>query len=256
MLCMAWSGPAGVVERWQPELDRLSPPTAHGPSHLMLDWEPGEAWAPVHRWVIRELTPAYRAPFDIYEQLRGPNPRDFGHYDAVSRRYVHTRSFLITRRQWEIYRATGFYAPMLWVVQGDRGGHKRFWSEVESNLSLLMGGPERPPLPGALPYAEPDFQTIARLRALGLVRLLSDTLRLQGNRVELGRKLDFIERNKAYEMGLRIWEWMEDQLGNALTLTRAQASEIWDYADPDAPEPDMDFGKEEFVKEIARTAVH
>lgn len=256
MTLMAWRGPAGVVERWQPELDRLSPPTPEGESHLRLLWEPGESWAPVHRWVVWELMPAQRAPLEIYHELCGPNPRSFGHYDRVQRRFVRTRSFLINQRQWLLYRESGFYGRPMWIVQGTKGGHKRAWSEVESNLSLLHGGPKEPPLPGELPYAEPDVRTIEKLRGLDMVRRFGDLLRLVSNREDVRARLDYRERVVAEAMANQVWDWMDEQVGESLALTRKQASEIWEYADPDAPEPDFDEGKQEFIDSIVHNTAH
>lgn len=242
--------PAGVVERWQPELDRLATRTDDGLAWLRLVWEPGEAWAPVHRWMIWEMMPAHRAPLGLVDELMGPNPRQFGFYDRVQRRFVRTRSFLINRRQWQMYQDTGLYGRPIWVVQGKVGGHKRFWNEVESNLSLLHGGPAEPPLPGDLPYAEPDQRTIEKLRGLDMVKRFGDVLKLVSNDDALRSRLDFRERAQTAEMARQVWGWLDEQAGEALTFTREQLFEIHCGSDPDAPEPDYDQGKEEFVESL------
>ena len=133
------SPPAGVVARWQPELDVLAPRTSLGLAHLRLVWEPGEEWCPVERWIVYEMHPANRAPFGIYDDLTGPNPRNFGRYDATwdnrngtRGRFVRTRHFGITMRQWLLFRETGFFGRPIWVVQGRYGGHKRWDTKIRA----------------------------------------------------------------------------------------------------------------------------
>ncbi len=252
--------PVGVVERWQPELDALAPRTSSGFAHLRLVWEPGEVWCPVERWMIYEMHPAHRAPFDLFEELKGPNPRDFGRYDAVLKRFIRTRSFGITMRQWLLYRETGFFGRPIWVVQGRYGGHKRWWSDVEANLSRMFtdGVIEEPPTPGNLDYAEPDGRTLQKLRSMDLVHRYEDVLRHLGDDGEvpeaIRNSLDFREQAIATEMARQVWGWMDEQVEEALeeNMTHAMADHLWDGAgDNDFVMPDYEREEEESLAAIA-----
>ena len=258
--------PAGVAERWQPELDRIAPQTERGHSTLLLRWEPGEEWAPVGRWVIWEVMRPDMAPTIVQPDLEGPNPRSFGYYDRSKRRFVRERTLSVTRQQWQFHADTGLYGRTVWVCQGGKGGHKRFWSDVEQNLAYMtysddwevLGiapGDLQPPAPGELPYAEPDERTIAALRALDLVHRFGDVLRHVTDYQERTDMLDRREKSIAEEMARQLWYWLDDQVGETLDLiTRAQAQEVWDYADPDLPMPDYEQGHQQFIEEVAGAA--
>jgi hypothetical protein len=47
------------------------------------------------------------------------------------------------RNQWAIYKETGRYAQPFFVIQGDRGGHKRNYTEIEAKISIFYGGQRR-----------------------------------------------------------------------------------------------------------------
>jgi len=254
-----YSPPAGVIERWQPELDRIAPPTARGLSSLRLVWEPGEPWAPVGRWIIYECVPAERAPMGIFEELRGPNPRSFGRWDPVARVFRRERMFVISRRQWLLYRETGLYGRPLWVVQGSHGGHKREWSEVEQTvIGMMTGQPEAidPPAPGDLPYAEPDERTIVALRGLDLSEKFGSLLHLVSQDEQLRASLDSRERATAKAMAEQLWGWLRTQVAESLTLTRAMVNDIWDNANPNGRATDYDAEQEDFINEVAGAATH
>lgn len=255
---MQYDEPTGVRALWQPELDRIAPRSVEGHSWLSLQWEPGEPWAPVGRWVIWEMTTVHpeRTPRHVYEALHGPNPRNFGFYDRTLKRFVRTKEFPITRKQWEVFRETGCYGRCIWVVQGKVGGHKRFWTDVESQLATIHGGPQAPPAPGDLCYAEPDARTIEKLAHLDQVRKYGDLLRLLSNRDEVRNSLDRRERETAKEVAMQVWGWLDEQAGEAMTFTRDQLFEIHCGSSRDIPEPDYDQGKEEFIESVADAAVH
>lgn len=251
--------PEGVVERWQPELDRISGPrTRRGYSHLRLMWEPGEDWCPVGRWMIWECMPPERAPFGCFLDLKGPNPRSFARYDRVLGKVKRTRNFFINRQQWVFHRETGLYGRPIWVVQGRKGGHKRFWNDVEQTLAQMMWeldqAPE-PPAPGDLCYAEPDTRTINALRALNLVQRFGDTLRRYMHDTTLRDSLDRREREIAQEMARQVFFWLDDQLEEGLEhMTRQHVAEIWDHASDVRDETDYDRRETDFITEVAERA--
>lgn len=262
---MDYEGPSGVIERWQPELDRIAPPTERGHSSLVLRWEPGEEWSPVNRWVVWEVMRPEMAPrLGVQQDLDGPNPRDYGFWDPIMKKFRRTRRFSITQAQWLFYRRTGMYGRCVWVVQGRNGGTKRFWSEVEQNLAMMTYGEEfnalgigadalQPPAPGELPYCEPNDKTIEALHGLDMVHRFGSILHLLSSQVEMGAALDIREQTVAEEMARQVWYWMDDQIEETLDLvTRAQVQDFWDNTNPDLPVPDYDAGEADFITQVAQ----
>lgn len=251
------SAPHGVIERWQPALDRIAPRTARGHSHLRLMWEPGEPWEPVERWLIWEVMPVDRAMDGVQMDLEGPPPRSFGRYDHALGKFKRTRSSFVSQRQWEFHRETGLYGRPIWVVQGTEGGHKRHWSEFEQNLVMLKTDnpePMYPPAPGDLCYAEPDQRTIAMLHALDLVHAYGDLLHLSATHPHVLESLDRREKEAARDIAEQVWSWLHVQVEESMTLTRAMVNDIWDNANPDKAVPDYDGGTENFIEEVASAA--
>ena len=251
--------PAGVAERWQPELDHIAPRTTRGYSHLMLVWEPGEEWAPVERWVVWEMMSLERAPnLGIRQDLEGPPPILSRRWDPFIQLWRQTKPLTINQRQWEIYQRTGLFGRPCWIVQGTKGGHKRFWSDVEQNLILLNAGMGStsmqfdPPAPGDLCYAEPDNRVIARLAAIDLVRLYGDTLRYQSEEIQSGH-LTAREKATGRVMAEKLWNWLGEQVAEALddVKTREMVGKMWDGANADEALPDYEYGEEQFKEEVA-----
>lgn len=149
---------------------------------LVITWEPGDVWEPVQRWMIYGVFPRRVIPPEVFAQLEGPHPRSTGHgcfpgqclCARPQHRWVGGPAPLINRTQWLLYRETGGWArAALWVLQGDQGGHKRRFTEWESQLSQLAGGPAQPPAPGVLPYCEPDERTWQHLHMYADPELLA-----------------------------------------------------------------------------------
>lgn len=239
---------------WQEALDRIAPRTPYGHDWLYLRWEPGDPWDPIERWIVWTMTPLWRVPdLGIREALQGPNPRNFGHFDPTLGRFVRVKTLPISRQQWEIYQETGYFARPLWIVQGKNGGHLRRFTDVQSAISRMNGGPEEPPAPGDLPYADFDLRVVEKLKHLDLVEKFGDVLAATSDS-DFAAQLDRRERAMTEEMARQLWGWLGSQVEEALDpLTRAQANEIWDHADPDAPVPDFDRAEDEFVDAIVNT---
>lgn len=257
-----YEGPSGVAERWQPELDAIAPRTERGTSWFHLMWEPGEVWAPVMRWVIWEVSPFERAPGFIQDDLRGPNPRLFGKWDAAAGKFRQERSFTVNMRQWDFYQQTGCYGRPVFVVQGERGGHRRRWSDVQQNVIMAQTGMDtmpdgglEPPAPGDLCYAEPDSRTIRKLAADDLVRLYGDIL----HRVALRggtSLLDIREQRVARQMAEIVFRHVEEEVEDALDamVTKAVADELWDHAtDEEYRHIDPDEAAESHIEQIAHS---
>lgn len=256
---MDWTGPV-PEPTWQAALDRLAPRTDRGHDWLLLRWGAGDPWAPVHRWVIWSMTPEWRIPdFGILEALQGPNPRNFGYFDRQKGRFVRTKALPISRQQWEIFQEHGHWAQPLWIVQGKSGGHLKEWTDIQSTLSLMHGGPKEPPRAGTLPYAPFDRRVIARLRALDLVAKFGDVLGALSENPNAVEWLDQREREQTLEMARQLWGWLGDQVEETLHpgegdgLSRQAASDIWEHADPDAPEPDYEKIEEQFMETVSHS---
>jgi len=215
------------------------------------------------------MRPEQAPNLGIRHDLNGPDPRTYGHYDWTLKKFVRTRISTVTRAQWAYHQQTGLYGRTVWVVQGRKGGHKRFWSDVEQNVAMMTYQREwdalgigadvlQPPALGELCYAEPDDRTINALRALDMVERYGDLLHLLSLRNEqegLNYKLGLRQKAVAREMARQLWYWMDDQISETLdNITRAQAQEGWDYADPDAPMPEYEQGEEQFIDEVASVA--
>ncbi len=110
--------------------------------------------------------------------------------------------------QWAIYKETGRYAQPFWVVQGDRGGHRRNYTAVMSKVSVLNGGRGDPFDMGELRYAEPDGRTWEKLATLDLARFWTHSLSLFDRKPELFDKLEE-EAMKDYRRLL--WDWMDEK---------------------------------------------
>lgn len=172
-----WTKP--VPPEWQDALERVSGQArSDRVPWLKLVWEPGEAWEPVERWVIYEMIPrarllSHRAGREqaeaILADLAGPPPVSRRSWKVKDGRRVLSTTCFVTQREWELYRTTGCYGRPYWVLQGDHGGHKKWFNPVEQRLLRLAGRPSEPPDLGDLPYAGWDRRVedaLARERAL------------------------------------------------------------------------------------------
>lgn len=184
-----WDGPARDVRSWEQMLEQVAPRQERA-TWLKPVWVAGDLFEAdrrddiVERWVIYQMYPLSLleemldpAMFDlILSDLHGPNPRNRTRYDYVMHQAHPDPRCNIDRIQWLLFKETGCFGRPLWVVQGDKGGHKRRWSHNEKAVSTMLGGPEEPPLPGDLPYAEPDWRTLAALAQINTLRQACDIL--------------------------------------------------------------------------------
>jgi hypothetical protein len=219
---------------WEAELERITP-RSDRLSYLLIRWHPGfvrpgfinnrgvemrkARWIPVERWIIYQLNPNPRT----YPQLLwAPVPRT-GNRLRV-RPVVDLARKAMDRVQWSIYLETGRYAQPFWVVQGDRGGHKRNYSDIESRLSLFHGGPAAPPSLGELPYAEPDERTFSKLRMLDQVRFWNKALSIEERDPDF---FDAEDQEVLKDFRRQLWNWMDDRAYEATEGWREGTSAIW-----------------------------
>jgi hypothetical protein len=77
--------------------------------------------------------------------------------------FIRNPDCLITERAWHMFQETGAWGRPYWVIQGEQGGHKRWFTTVEKQLLRMANLPMDPPAPGDLPYAEWDERVKNRL---------------------------------------------------------------------------------------------
>ena len=159
-----------VPEQWQAALDRIVPVTDKV-SRLMIVWQAGlsrvDTNTPdyeVQRWEIYEVLPKGIYPEELLGELNGPDPRQLGRFvedtDVRENGRMMWESWCnVSRVQWDIWQETGCYAQRFWIIQGDQGGHPWTLSRTEKGFLKAMGVEYDTPLPGDLPYAEPDQRT-------------------------------------------------------------------------------------------------
>jgi hypothetical protein len=99
--------------------------------------------------------------------IRGDDPRTRGRWirdDLVEGGKRWTSDAFVSHLQWELFRETGCYPALYWIVQGDQGGHKWRLTQQEKQLLRLNGCKITDvPAPGDLPYAPFDNRVIEQL---------------------------------------------------------------------------------------------
>lgn len=202
---------------WQEELESVAPKQGDL-SYLKLEWEPGEEWRPIQRWVIYQMIPLGDNPADdlFLPLLQGPNPRRYGYYDEVQGVYVRQRGAPpISMHQWQLYQETGRLGQPYWVIQGDEGGHRYDFTKTEKMIISRKTGQKNVEAPraGSLPYA--PFDNRVRNKLANLDRLRKDEFA-----VAFGYKHPE-EFERAEEEALRnaendVWEWLKTQVDDRL----------------------------------------
>lgn len=213
---------------WQQALDDLYEP-GEALSKLVIAWEPGDPWAPVQRWVVWHALPRPIVRADVLAELEGPDPRSEGHYcgyteEGVSaclcprkrQQWVGGTAVLIDRRQWELYRmdgpTKGHWCRRYWIVQGTTGGHRWKFSSLESKQAKARGLPAQTPVPGDLPYAEPDRRTYDLLGERNLMRRHAYACDFLDRTPEM---FDAEERDALRAANAELWDWLDRQFDEA-----------------------------------------
>lgn len=167
-----------VPKEWESRLAEFSPQTNRF-TWLKIIWEQGYEWEPVERWLLYSMVPRHGIPEGFLEQLEHPlPPSQMGnYYDKIKGEFVRNPDCVITERAYWLYRETKCWGRPFWVIQGDEGGHKRWFSPVEKKFLKLAGLPPEPPAPGDLPYAEFDDRVMKRLQEWDLMKGIHSGLR-------------------------------------------------------------------------------
>jgi hypothetical protein len=156
-------------------------PKTDGLPWLVPAWEAGDDWAPIERWAIWEVHPWALLPAEDVAALRpaleGPDPRGMGHYCAAGRCPCEVKRNRWTGgahegtdyfRQWQMAQAlkaagTPGFPRLIWLVQGDMGGHPPIMDPIEKQLAQAAELPTAFPEAGAAPYAPLDGRVIQGL---------------------------------------------------------------------------------------------
>lgn len=165
-----WDRP--VPADWQAAVTALAPRTDRA-SHLVLWWEPGAPEEPTQRWVLYEATPiALVAPWKVRAFHADPVCRCAKESARITLcPACHGKQSAGRQRIRDYLLATECLALPFWIIQGDRGGHRVKYSQLEQQWQALVGQPTEPPEPGSLPYAPFDARVVRKIRALDRTRL-------------------------------------------------------------------------------------
>jgi hypothetical protein len=159
----------------------------------------------------RALHPARGINADILAELKGPPPSKRGnYYDRVLGRFVRNPDVNITERAWNLYQQFGCWGRPFWVIQGDKGGHKRWFSSIEKKFLKLAGLPADPPVPGDLPYADFDERVMEQLRRHDRLQAVHGNLkRFKAENTELWeQRKDEAEK----EFRRQLVTWLKEQV--------------------------------------------
>lgn len=249
---------------WQAALDAIAPRSATL-SWLLLRWEPGDPWQPIHRWAVYQMYPEGVIPERVQEGLAGPHPRSRGHYCAVGwcrcrgsvRNGVKPNRWVdgpetavgLSRQSWELYRQTGCYGRRWWIIQGPHGGHRADWTQIESKVARIRGLGTQPPAIGDLPYAEFNTRTFWSIYYWD--RLRTWTRRYQQEFTRRGDAVFDREERDARESAQRmLGDWLERQIHGTTAEFRSalrKASEIPRPRDYEMSRVDEEQAEQAFI---------
>ena len=199
---------------WQAKLEQVVPRKGEL-SYLQLVWEPGDRWDPAQRWMLYQMWPLSDDHM-LKSMLDGPNPRNFGYYDRVKKRYVRKRNApLISLRQWLLYRQTGRLAVPYWVIQGNAGGHRWEFTETEKKIIAHRTGVTQvsPPVIGSLPYAPFDNRVLDKLANLDRIRQDEFAVSFAYRHPEM---FEAEEERMLAQAERDLWKWIETQVDDTL----------------------------------------
>jgi hypothetical protein len=196
-----------VPTDWQERLDHIFPPNDRI-SWLKLVWVAGDELVsragrvttdPVQRWVVFQMSrqiPAAVRPF-----LEGPPPHP-----------KHNRIPLM-REQWDLYKSDGCYGQPYWIIQGEKGGHKRRFTKHEQKILKAERRPIDPPAAGELPYAPFDQRVLDKLIAFDHVQFWNRAIEFEERGAD---QLDAEEKQAAEACRGWLLDWLDSQVEAAI----------------------------------------
>jgi hypothetical protein len=256
---VAASAPAttGFVRHREPPADwvaRLAEvsPKSDEQGWLKLVWEAGEEWIPGQRWTLYEMVHEQFVDPVVLAELRGPHPRSEGHMCSTNvpkqfqclcrHKFEGWRGGpcqIITLKQWELWRETGYFGQCFWVIQGEKGGHKRVFPEEEVEMLKLADLPLEPPGVGELPYAPFDERVVAHIHRNNRLVQLGISIG-EYRRKMTGAEYQLERERVARSLRAEYVKWFEEQLGEAseLFVSAARKGQM-----DDAPRTEIDYDR-------------
>lgn len=101
----------------------------------------------VERWLLVEHVPRRLIPTHVRLEL-AKNPKKTA----------------FRQRQYRVYQKTDKLPCAFWIIQGEYGGHKLQYNEIEAEIALFYTGSPTPPPPGSLPFAPFDTRVLDQLQ--------------------------------------------------------------------------------------------
>lgn len=256
---------------WQAALDATHVP---GTARLVVAWEPGDVWQPIHRWFLWQYQPWAGVPDAVRRELRGPHPRTNARLTYVERARDGQRTLapavvggpcrLIDRRTWELHRAhadaTGelVWPRRLWVIQGAHGGHPFAITAAEQAHRRAAGGPADVPSAGDLPYAEFDPRVLTALERYDLWRYATGL----GDPVSQVAKATIArltaEEQAAHRLLWARWETLADEWASGAAHAARQDGlhrlRLTPVGAPSRPAVDYEAAREHFITDTSMEA--
>lgn len=234
-----------VPRDWETQLAELAP-RSDQTTWLKLIWEEGYPWEHVERFMIYEMIPAHAVDMEIREQLERDTPPQ-GYWDSVLEEFIPEDGCLITKRAHRLYKEFQCWGRPWWVIQGTKGGHKRWFNETEKKLLKLAGLRQEPPAPGDLEYAPFDERVVTQL-------VKHDLLRNEQGRVQstLGQRQILTlsgfrrkEDDEARTFRKLLLDWLSDQVSEVSDDLTNSLMKL------DAPRRDVDERRIEAAQEAS-----
>lgn len=128
----------------------------------------------VERWLLVEHVPRSAVPTHVRLALiKNPKRTAF------------------RQRQYEVYKKTDKLPCAFWIIQGELGGHKLEYNEIEAEIAQWYTGSPTPPPPGSLPFAPFDQRVIDQLHRVESFKQMWNGYETEanGNHAEALRKM-------------------------------------------------------------------
>lgn len=234
-----------VPRDWETQLAELAP-RSDQTTWLKLIWEEGYPWERVERFIIYEMIPAHAVDAEILAQLQRATPPQ-GRYDAVLEEFIPEDGCMITKRAWRLYQEFQCWGRPYWVIQGSRGGHKRWFNNTERQMLKLAGLPQDPPAPGDLDYAPFDERVVTQLVKHDLLRDEQGRIRAALGKRKIQTLVGFRGKEEADAQTFRklLLDWLGDQVAEVAPDAHRALLQM------DAPRKDVDVVRVEEAMERA-----
>lgn len=114
------------------------------------------------------------------------------------------------------------------MIQGEQGGHKRWFNQAEQKALRYHGLPSDPPIPGSLPYAPFSPLVLEKVMRYDRLRRLEERL---GRDLELRARRDVVEKARTEFVQLlreQCYHAVKDQKVDLSNVPRVDAPEYLD----------------------------